>query len=133
MGPELFWFKKMLTFPMTRRLSGLRIQDMLLPAWPTFFFGHPSSKFNLVGITGTKGKTTTTYMIKSILEAFGQKVGLVGTIANMIGHEVLPTDRTTPESYDSSRTFFRNGAKKRKQCCDGSVFSCSRASQGKLL
>jgi len=39
MGPELFWFKKMLTFPMTRRLSGLRIQDMLLPAWPTFFSG----------------------------------------------------------------------------------------------
>jgi len=47
----------------------------------------------------------TTYMIKSILEAFGQKVGLVGTIANMIGHEVLPTDRTTPESYDLQELF----------------------------
>jgi len=44
-------------------------------------------------------------MIKSILEAFGQKVGLVGTIANMIGHEVLPTDRTTPESYDLQELF----------------------------
>ncbi|HOM01202.1 MAG TPA: UDP-N-acetylmuramoyl-L-alanyl-D-glutamate--2,6-diaminopimelate ligase [Acetivibrio sp.] len=69
------------------------------------FFGHPSSRFNLVGITGTKGKTTTTYMIKSILEAFGQKVGLIGTISNMIGHEVLPTDRTTPESYDLQELF----------------------------
>ncbi|MCR4434567.1 MAG: UDP-N-acetylmuramoyl-L-alanyl-D-glutamate--2,6-diaminopimelate ligase [Clostridiales bacterium] len=64
------------------------------------FFGHPSSKFNLIGVTGTKGKTTTTFMIKSILECAGQKVGLIGTIANYIGNEALPAQRTTPESYD---------------------------------
>ena len=67
--------------------------------------GHPSRKFNLVGVTGTKGKTTTTYMIKSILEAYGQKTGLIGTISNKIGNEVLPTDRTTPESYDLQELF----------------------------
>ncbi|MCX7921311.1 MAG: UDP-N-acetylmuramoyl-L-alanyl-D-glutamate--2,6-diaminopimelate ligase [Clostridia bacterium] len=69
------------------------------------FYQHPSSKFNLVGVTGTKGKTTTTYMLKSILEVTGQKVGLIGTIANMIGDEVLYATRTTPESYDLQSLF----------------------------
>lgn len=69
------------------------------------FFDHPSAKFKLVGITGTKGKTTTTYMIKSILEYYGQKVGLIGTIANFIGKEELHTERTTPESYDLQALF----------------------------
>jgi len=69
------------------------------------FHQHPSSKFNLVGVTGTKGKTTTTYMIKSILASCGQKTGLIGTISNKIGDEVLPTDRTTPESYDLQELF----------------------------
>jgi len=69
------------------------------------FYGHPSSKFNLVGITGTKGKTTTTYMVKSILEAADHKIGLIGTVANLIGDEVLYTSRTTPESYDLQSLF----------------------------
>lgn len=69
------------------------------------FFNHPSGKLKLIGVTGTKGKTTTTYMIKSILEHAKQKVGLIGTIANMIGDEVLYTERTTPESYDLQSLF----------------------------
>lgn len=69
------------------------------------FFGHPSRRLKLVGVTGTKGKTTTTYMIKSILEAEGQKVGLIGTIQNLIGDEVLYAERTTPESYDLQALF----------------------------
>ncbi|MGI6778148.1 MAG: UDP-N-acetylmuramoyl-L-alanyl-D-glutamate--2,6-diaminopimelate ligase [Acetivibrionales bacterium] len=69
------------------------------------FFKHPSEKFCLIGITGTKGKTTTTYMIKSILECAKQKVGLIGTISNMIGSEALYTERTTPESYDLQSLF----------------------------
>ncbi|HEX2925187.1 MAG TPA: UDP-N-acetylmuramoyl-L-alanyl-D-glutamate--2,6-diaminopimelate ligase [Ruminiclostridium sp.] len=69
------------------------------------FFGHPSRKFNLIGITGTKGKTTTTYMVKSILEAAGHNMGLIGTVANLIGSEVLYTSRTTPESYDLQSLF----------------------------
>lgn len=69
------------------------------------FFGHPSGRFNLIGVTGTKGKTTTTYMIKSILEKAGQKVGLIGTLGSRIGDEVLYSERTTPESYDLQALF----------------------------
>jgi UDP-N-acetylmuramoyl-L-alanyl-D-glutamate--2,6-diaminopimelate ligase len=69
------------------------------------FFMNPSRRFSLVGVTGTKGKTTTTYMIKEILEKERQKVGLIGTISNMIGAEVLYTERTTPESYDLQALF----------------------------
>ncbi len=69
------------------------------------FFEHPSEKFNLVGITGTKGKTTTTYMVKSILEAANHKIGLIGTVANLIGDEILYSSRTTPESFDLQSLF----------------------------
>jgi len=69
------------------------------------YFGHPSDKFNLIGITGTKGKTTTSYMMKAILEAASHKIGLIGTVANLIGDEVLYTARTTPESYDLQSLF----------------------------
>ena len=63
------------------------------------FYENPSRKFKLVGITGTKGKTTTSFMVKSILEKAGKKVGLVGTIATYIGDKKLEdSDRTTPES-----------------------------------
>jgi len=68
-------------------------------------FRHPSGRLNLIGVTGTKGKTTTTHMIKSILEHSGQKTGLIGTIANMIGDEILYAQRTTPESYDLQSLF----------------------------
>jgi len=64
------------------------------------WFSNPSGDLNLIGITGTKGKTTTTYMIKSILEKAGHKTGLIGTVANCIGSEKIPARRTTPESYD---------------------------------
>lgn len=69
------------------------------------WFQHPSKKFQLIGITGTNGKTSTTYMIKSILEEGGRKVGLIGTNHNMIGDKVLPTDRTTPESFELQKLF----------------------------
>ena len=68
---------------------------MLLAAW----FGHPAEKMKVIGITGTKGKTTTTYLVKSILENAGYKVGLIGTIEAIIGDEVIPAANTTPESY----------------------------------
>jgi UDP-N-acetylmuramoyl-L-alanyl-D-glutamate--2,6-diaminopimelate ligase len=64
------------------------------------FYGYPSRRLKMVGITGTNGKTTTTYMIKSIAEKKGEKVGLIGTIVNMIGDKVLETERTTPEAPD---------------------------------
>ena len=104
-GTRAFIVQKEVEMP--AGMSVVRVEDTryALASISDIFFGHPSGKFNLIGITGTKGKTTTTYMIKSILENYGQKVGLIGTIANMIGDEVLPTDRTTPESYDLQELF----------------------------
>ena len=63
------------------------------------YFDYPADTLKVVGITGTKGKTTTTYMVKSILENAGYKVGLIGTIEEIIGDEHIPANNTTPESY----------------------------------
>lgn len=67
------------------------------------YYGDPSKQLFLIGVTGTNGKTSVTYMIKSILESQNNKVGLIGTIQNMIGDKVYPTERTTPESLDLQR------------------------------
>lgn len=70
------------------------------------FYNNPSKKIKLVGVTGTKGKTTTTFMIKKILEKTGKKVGLVGTIATYIGDKKIEdSSRTTPESIKLQQTF----------------------------
>ena len=69
------------------------------------WFGNPSKKLKLIGVTGTNGKTSTTYMIKQVLETLGHKVGLIGTIQNMIGDEVIPTANTTPNAYDLNALF----------------------------
>lgn len=93
----------------SRPVEGLKDQDVtvirvedtryamafIAAAW----FGHPAEKLKVIGITGTKGKTTTTYLVKSILENAGYKVGLVGTIETIIGEEHTPAANTTPESY----------------------------------
>lgn len=68
-------------------------------------FDHPSEKMTCIGVTGTKGKTTTTYMIKAILEAAGKKVGLIGTAGAVIGEHTYPTTNTTPESYQLQQYF----------------------------
>ena len=70
------------------------------------FYGNPSKKVKLIGITGTKGKTTTSFMTKAILEKEGKKVGLIGTIACYIGSKKLEdSDRTTPESLKLQKIF----------------------------
>lgn len=71
------------------------------------YFGYPANEMKIIGITGTKGKTTTTYMVKSILESAGYKVGLIGTIEVIIGDEVIPAKNTTPESYTIQEYFRR--------------------------
>ncbi len=68
---------------------------LLSCAW----FHNPAEKLKVIGVTGTKGKTTTTYMVKSILENAGYKVGLIGTIEAIIGDKVIPANNTTPESW----------------------------------
>ena len=69
------------------------------------FFGNPAKELVTIGLTGTKGKTTTTYMIKSVLESAGFKAGLIGTTGVLIGSESLPTKNTTPESYELHKIF----------------------------
>lgn len=72
------------------------------------FYKHPSRYFKLIGVTGTKGKTTTTYMIKSILEKAGYKVGLIGTVANYIGENMISeSSRTTPEALELQELFYK--------------------------
>ncbi len=71
------------------------------------WYEYPADKLKVIGITGTKGKTTSTYMVKSILEAAGYKVGLIGTIEAIIGDEVIPASNTTPESLTIQEYFSR--------------------------
>ncbi|MEG2871101.1 MAG: Mur ligase family protein, partial [Clostridium sp.] len=70
-------------------------------------FDYPVRKMVSIGVTGTKGKTTSTYMIKSILEAAGEQVGLIGTNGAVIGENHYPTKNTTPESYILQEYFAR--------------------------
>lgn len=69
------------------------------------YYGHPVKKLKLIGVTGTNGKTTTVYLLKSMLEKAGKKVGLVGTIANYIGDKKVKSERTTPESLELQKLF----------------------------
>lgn len=69
------------------------------------FYNEPSKKIRLIGITGTNGKTTTSYFLKNIYETSGYKVGLIGTIANYIGNEKIDSKLTTPESNDINKMF----------------------------
>ena len=64
------------------------------------FYGHPERELTMLAVTGTNGKTSVTYMVKSVAETAGKKVGLIGTIQNLIGEEKVYTERTTPESVD---------------------------------
>ena len=96
---------------------------LVAAAW----YEYPAEKLHVIGITGTKGKTTTTYMIRSILEAAGHKVGLIGTIEAIIGDRVIPACNTTPESTTIQEYF----AEMVKAGCDSVVMEVS--SQGLML
>ncbi len=91
------------------------------------YFDHPAEKLTTIGITGTKGKTTTTYLVKSILEQAGHKVGLVGTIETVMGEEHIPANNTTPESFLLQQYF----ARMVEEGCDTVVMEVS--SQGLML
>lgn len=91
------------------------------------YYGYPGDHLKVIGITGTKGKTTTTYMVKSILENAGYKVGLIGTIETIIGDTVIPSANTTPESLLVQK-YFRQML---DEGCDCAVMEVS--SQGLML
>lgn len=85
------------------------------------FYNYPDQRLRLIGVTGTNGKTTTTNMIKWLLESAGHKVGLVGTINNLAGDEVLPATHTTPESLELFQLF----ARMEEKGCDYLVIEAS--------
>jgi UDP-N-acetylmuramoyl-L-alanyl-D-glutamate--2,6-diaminopimelate ligase len=76
-----------------------------MPAAAAAFFGHPTRQLEVAGVTGTTGKTTTTYLLYSVLEAAGRRPGLMGTVESRIGGERRPAVRTTPEAIDLQRAF----------------------------
>ncbi len=80
------------------------------------FYGKPHKKFSLIGVTGTNGKTTVTYLVKHILEMQGKKVGLIGTNQNMIADEVFETGRTTPDSIELQGIFAKMAAESVDYC-----------------
>lgn len=110
-------------------MTVIRVEDTryALALASAAYFGYPAEELKVIGITGTKGKTTTTYMVKSILEGVGHKVGLIGTIESIIGDEVIPSKNTTPESF-TIHQYFRKMA---DAGCDAVVMEVS--SQGLML
>lgn len=93
---------------------------LISAAW----FGYPANELTTIAVTGTKGKTTTTYMVKALLEEAGHKVGVIGTIEVVIGEKHIPVNNTTPESYDI-HSYFRQMS---EEDCDVVVMEAS--SQG---
>ncbi len=89
------------------KISALIVPDMLnsLAVIVPYFYDYPSKKMRVIGITGTNGKTTTTYLIREILKSAGYKVGLIGTIQMMIGEEIFPMHNTTPNVIDLQHIF----------------------------
>lgn len=85
----------------------LKVEDsrLALACMSAAYFGHPARKLKTIGITGTKGKTTTTYMVKSILESAGIRTGLIGTIESIVDEKRIPSANTTPESYRVQELF----------------------------
>ncbi len=81
--------------------------DAALKAVVPWFYDYPAQKMRMVGITGTNGKTTTSYLVRHLLRAAGHRVGLIGTIQNMIEDEVIPTHNTTPNIIDLQRLLAR--------------------------
>ncbi len=110
-------------------LTVIRVKDTryALALMSAAYFDYPAEKIKVIGITGTKGKTTTTYMIKSILDDVGHKVGLIGTIEAIIGDEHIPAANTTPESF----TIHKYLARMVEAECDCVVMEVS--SQGLML
>ena len=109
--------------PVTNQISVIKVANTrhALAIAARNYFGNPASKLKVIGLTGTKGKTTTTHMIKKILEEAGEKVGMIGTLGAFIGTEKFKTANTTPESYELQRLF----AKMLEEGCTYAVMEVS--------
>lgn len=128
-GAGVLLTEKDVELPEGADVTVVRVQDThyAMAFVSAAFFGNPAQEMKIIGITGTKGKTTTTYLVKSILEHAGRKVGLIGTIEIIIGDTHIHADHTTPESYLIQK-YFRQMA---DAGCDTVVMEVS--SQGLML
>ena len=106
-GAKVLVVEKEVAAPAGVTVVQVRDSRMAMALIAAAWYGHPAERLRVIGVTGTKGKTTTTYMVKSILEAAGYKVGLIGTIETIIGDEVIPASHTTPESVVVQEYFRR--------------------------
>lgn len=97
------------------KLTKVVVRDsrLALAQFSNAFYNFVSKEFGLIGITGTNGKTTSTYFVKKIFETAGMKTGLIGTIQNMIGDEIVPSSFTTPEANELNELLY---AMKQKEC-----------------
>ena len=128
-GASVLMVEKEVELPKEADVTVIRVKDThyAMAFASAAFFGNPAQEMKIIGITGTKGKTTTTYLVKSILEHAGRKVGLIGTIEIIIGDTHIHADHTTPESYLIQK-YFRQMA---DAGCDTVVMEVS--SQGLML
>lgn len=128
-GAGVLMVEKEVELPKEADVTVIRVRDThyAMAFASAAFFGNPAQEMKIIGITGTKGKTTTTYLVKSILEHAGRKVGLIGTIEIIIGDTHIHADHTTPESYLIQK-YFRQMA---DAGCDTVVMEVS--SQGLML
>lgn len=117
------------TIPMPKDVAVIQVDftRLAMAKMSAAYFGYPAQKLTVVGVTGTKGKTTTTHMIKTILEADGRMVGLIGTNGITIGDQHIETANTTPESYELQKAF----ANMVKAGCDTVLMEVS--SQGLMM
>lgn len=104
-GATVLFVEKEVDVPSDVTVLLVKDTRMALAQASAAYFGYPAKEIITIGITGTKGKTTATYMVRSILEASGFKTGLIGTIETIIGEESIPSANTTPESYIVQESF----------------------------
>jgi len=128
-GAGALLVEKEMELPENTGVTVIRVEDThyAMAFVSAAFYGYPAEEMKIIGITGTKGKTTTTYLVKSILEQAGRKVGLIGTIEIIIGDTHIHADHTTPESVLIQK-YFRQMA---DAGCDTVVMEVS--SQGLML
>ena len=128
-GAAVLVVQKEVEFPEDSHTTVIKVADTryAMAFISAAYFGNPADRLKVIGITGTKGKTTTTYLIKSILERAGYKVGLIGTIETIIGEKHIKANNTTPESFLLQQYF----AQMEKEGCEIVVMEV--ASQGLKL
>lgn len=125
-GAKVLVVSKDVELPSDADVTVVKVQDTryAMAHIAAAYYGNPAEAMKIIGVTGTKGKTTTAFLVKSILENAGHKVGLIGTIGAVIGDELIPSNNTTPESTLVQELF----AKMKDAGCDTVVMEVS--SQG---